>query len=243
MNSYLRIMRIVRLAFSIVTLTLSLAVSSAFGQVRGEPAAIATAESILQQVGGREAWRHRTLEVLETVYLPNGETGQLRIWRDFESGSRLFERRTPTGTFREWVAPGEGWITRNGAHQPMPASELAAERYGMPQEPYAVYHRLARNDPALRFELRENGASLFVFDGEERLLCWFRLAPNGVLRGWGNFFDGRINEHYYGPLDDVGDANLPRFGAAANGTFRFEYHEGRLSNAPLTEPAPDAAFR
>lgn len=211
--------------------------------VRGEPAAVAAAEQLLLQVGGRAMWQRRTLVVEERGYLPSGETAELRIWRDFAANARLIERRTPTQTFREWVAPGEGWASRNGELRQMAAGEHAAELQGILQEPYHVYHRIARNDPALRVELRDAGASLYVFDTEERLLCWFRLARDGALRGWGNFFDGAVNEHYYGPLIDMGDANLPRWGAAADGGFRFEYSGAHLLNSPLVEPAYDAPFR
>ena len=211
--------------------------------VRGEPAAIEAAEVLLRQVGGREVWRKRTFIVEEIVHLGNGETGRLWIGRDFERGARLLERTTPTQTYREWVAPEGGWIMRNGELRIMDSAELTTNVRGRRTEPYAIYHRLARNDPALRFELRDNGLSLFVFDGDERLLCWFRLASNGTLRGWGNFYNGRINEHHYGPLVDRGDANVPQFGAEAEvGGFRFEYTRARLRTAPLEEPARDAPF-
>jgi hypothetical protein len=126
------------------------------------------------------------------------------------------------------VAPDGGWSERNGVRTEMPATELAAELYGLRQEPYFIYHRLATAPSELRVELRDEGASLFVFDKDERLLCWFRLAKNGTMRGWGNFYDGAINENYYGPVADMGDANLPRWGAAANGGFRFEYVRAKL---------------
>ena len=87
----------------------------------------------------------------------------------------------------------------------------------------------------MRVELRASGL-LYVYDADERMLSWFLLAPNGRLLGWGCFFDGAINQHYYGPLANMGDANLPRFGIASDGRFRFEYLSARLSDTPLTEP-------
>ena len=67
---------------------------------------------------------------------------------------------------------------------------------------------------------------------DERLLCWFQVAPNGVLLGWGNFFDGVVNQHYYGPVVPFGPAKLPKFGATSNGSYRFEYLTARFSDEP-----------
>lgn len=200
----------------------------AAAQPRGDAAAVAAAARVLEQAGGAAAWRKGTFEATERAFLRSGETADLRIVRDFKKMTRLIERRTPSATFKEWVAPDGGWSERNGTRTEMPAAELAAELYGLKQEPYFIYHRLATAPSELRVELRDDGASLFVFDKDERLLCWFRLAQNGTMRGWGNFYDGAINEHYYGPVADMGDANLPRWGAAANGGFRFEYVRAKL---------------
>ena len=62
----------------------------------------------------------------------------------------------------------------------MSAEQLAAELQGLRQEPYAIYHRIAIGDSRLRVELRDGGA-LYFFDGDERLLCWFQLAPTACF--------------------------------------------------------------
>jgi hypothetical protein len=117
----------------------------------------------------------------------------------------------------------------------MSAEERASELQGLRQEPYAIYHRIAVDDPGLRVELREDGTLRF-FDATERLLCWLQRAPNGVLLGWGNVYDGAINQHWYGPTADFGDANLPRFGVSSTGSFRFEYLGATLAEGELVEP-------
>jgi hypothetical protein len=216
---------------------LALTASALAAQPRGDAAAMRAAQRLLEDAGGREVWSRRTFEVAERAYLRSGEVAELRIVRDFRRRARLIERRTPSQIFREWVAPEGGWVERDGVRTPMSASELATELYGARQEPYMIYHLLATSPEQLRVELRDEGASLFVYDTDERLLSWFRLAANGSLRGWGCFFDGAINEHYYGPIADMGDAHLPRWGAAANGGFRFEYVSGRLRDHALVEPA------
>jgi len=205
--------------------------------IRGDAAAVAAAERLLESVGGRQAWRARNFTVEERGFMRSGEVAQLRISRDLQRGARRIENVTPTSTTVEWVAPEGGWTMSKGAVTPMPATELAAELQGLKQEPYSIYHRLARNDEALRVELREQNSMLMVFDRDERVLCWFQLDPRGGLVGWGNFYDGRINQHYYGPLGDMGDANLPKWGAASNGSFRFEYVSARLTDEPVAEPS------
>lgn len=202
--------------------------------VRGDSTAIAIAERLLDAVGGRRAWANRTFVVEERGYLRSGDVAQLTISRDFVTGSRILQRVTPEATFVEWLSPRGGWTMQNGVVTAMPASELAIELQGLKQEPYAIYHRLAHNDSSLRVELRDN--ALYVYESGERLLCWFNLDARRNLSGWGNFYDGSINQHWYGPLTDFGDANLPKFGAQSTGTFRFEYLSARLHDNALAEP-------
>ncbi|MGH8251501.1 MAG: hypothetical protein ACREVI_12530 [Steroidobacteraceae bacterium] len=119
----------------------------------------------------------------------------------------------------------------------MTPEALAADLQGLRQEPYSIYHRLARRDPALRVELR-NESDLYVYDRDERLLAWFQVSPNGKLLGWGNFYDGTVNQHYYGPLVEFDGVRLPKFGATANGSYRFEYLSARFADQALADPEP-----
>jgi hypothetical protein len=210
------------------------------GGVRGEPAAVAAAEALLEQAGGRAVWQRRSLVVEERGYAPSGNVWTMRIARDFDRRTRWTERSAGSLTVREWVSPEQGWIERNGERRSLGAAELATERHGFGQEPYAVWHRLARRDSSLRVALQDNGATLMVFDADERVLCWFRRAGDGTLRGWGNFYAGAINEHYYGPLAPIGQARLPRWGTSSDGRFRFEHLDARFDDEALTEPAPAA---
>ena len=206
-------------------------------QVRGEPAAVAAAERLLAVVGGRDAWRDaRTFYVEELVYPRSGEVAALKIWRDLETGDRRLERSTPSTTFKEWLGSAEGFDSRDGQLRRMPAAELSVERRGLRQEPYAIYRRLALRDPKLRVELRDPH-TLYVFDGDEHLLCWFLLNDQGALVSWANVYNGAINQHFYGPVVDVGDANLPKWGASATG-FRFEYVVARFLAEPPSPPTP-----
>jgi len=203
--------------------------------IRGTPEAVAAAERLLEQAGGAATWRKPVFEARERGYLSSGQVAELKITRDLARPARRLESRTPQRTIIEWISPDGGWTRHDGDEASMSAEELAAKLQGLRQEPYAIYHRIAIGDPRMRVELRDGGA-LYFFDGDERLLCWFQLAPNGVLLGWGNFYDGAINQHWYGPVADMGDANLPRFGVAASGNFRFEYLGTTLTEGPLATP-------
>jgi hypothetical protein len=205
--------------------------------IRGDAAAITAAERLLEQVGGRATWRQSTFSVEERGFLRSGEVAQLRITRDLRRGARVIVNVTPSRHIVEWLSLERGWVMRDGKVTALAAEELAAELQGLKQEPYSIYHRIARNDRGIRVELREQNAMLFVFDHDERLLCWFQLDARGALLGWGNVYDGAINQHYYGPTTDMGDANLPKWGAASNGSFRFEYLSARLNDQPVAEPS------
>ena len=206
-------------------------------EVRGDAAAVAASERLLAAVGGREAWADgRTFYVEERVFLRSGEVATLKIWRDMVSGARRLERITPSASFKEWLGPDGGYDSRNSVVRRMPADELALERRGLMQEPYAIYRRLALRDPAIRVELRDP-TTLFVYDDDGQVLCWFLLDQRGALVSWANFYDGAINQHFYGPMVDVGDANLPKWGASPTG-FRFEYVSARFLPEAVTQPTP-----
>lgn len=215
--------------------------SPAEAQIRGAAAAVAASEHMLELVGGREPWANAgTFYVEERAFLPNGEVAHLRIWRDLKSGSRRLERTVGQARFSEWLSANGGFELRDGTARRLSAEELAQELQGLRQEPYAIYRRLARRDPAIRVELRDD-RSLYVYDGEGRLLCWFLLDGKGAPRSWGNFWNGSINQHYYGPLVDVGDANLPKWGVSSTGTFRFEYVRAALDDRAVEPPAGGAS--
>jgi hypothetical protein len=205
-------------------------------QVRGEPAAVAAAERLLQHAGGRAAWANaRTFYVEERVFLQSGEEAQLKIWRDLDTGNRRLERTWPGGRYAEWLSASGGFEVRGGAVSGYSPEDLAIELQGLRQEPYAAYRRLARRDPALRVRLGGRNM-LYVHDRDEHLLCWFVLDDKGRNISWGNFWNGSINQHYYGPTVDMGDVSLPRWGVSTTGNFRFEYVAGRMTEDTVQPP-------
>jgi hypothetical protein len=227
--------RMIAIAMLAISVSASLAEEPARG-IRGDAKAVAAARRLLEQVGGEDPWRSRTIEVMERVYPASGRVSELRIVRDFERPARLQVSVNATRTLTEWVTPEGGWSRRDDETTVMSPETLAAELQGLRQEPYAIYHRIARDDPALRVELRDR-THLYFYDRDERLLSWFQVAPNGVLLGWGNFFDGSVNQHYFGPLVQFGPANLPKFGATSDGSYRFEYLGARFSDEPPQDPS------
>ena len=210
---------------------------AATAQIRGDSEARAAAERLLDHAGGRDAWaKARTFYAEERVYLASGDIAQLRIWRDLKTGNRRLERSSPTGRYSEWITADGGFEVRDGMVSNYSPEELAIELQGLRQEPYAIYRLLAKQDPRLRVQLRDSNA-LYVYDGQERLLCWFLLDGKGRNISWGNFWNGSINQHYYGPTVDLGDANLPKWGVSTTGNFRFEYVLARLNDEPVEAPA------
>ncbi len=205
--------------------------------LRGSPESVAAARQLLEQAGGAETWRKRRFEVQERIYPASGRPADVRIVRDLARPARLLVAVSESGRRTEWLSPTGGWTQRNDALARLAPEALATEVQGLRQEPYAIYHRLANEDPGLRVELRD-GMNLYVFDRDERLLCWFQRAPNGALLAWGNFYDGAINQHFYGPLVAVGPAKLPKFGVTSTGSYRFEYLAAQFSDEPLEEPVP-----
>lgn len=203
---------------------------------RGEPEAVARASALLEQVGGRSRWAAaRTFYAKENAYLRSGEVATVEVWRDFATATRLLRVRSPSRDIEEVTGVSAGWERRDGKTRLWSQAELADERQGLLQEPYLVYHRLAKGDRTLRVALEETN-KLNVYDGAEKLLCWFVLDDKNNPMSWGNRYKGAVNQHWYGPLHPVGPIRLPKWGAASDGRWRFEYVDASFDTKALALP-------
>lgn len=208
---------------------------AAENDLEGDADAVAAAWRLLDAAGGREAWAAaRTMYAREQAYPPaiDGPV-DVHIFRDLEAPSVYTEIRATGLTLRTMRTRTRGWRARNGEVTTLTVEDLAVETEGWRQEPYVFYHRLATGGAGLKVALKGDDR-LEVFDIEAgRTLCWFVLTPAGAPLKWGNIFDGEVNEHTYGPLTDLGEANLPKWGVSGDGSWRFEYVAVSFSPEPL----------
>lgn len=211
-------------------------VFAAEGGIRGDPEAVSRANALLEQVGGRSRWAAaRTFYAKEHAYLRSGEVATVEVWRDFEMITRRFILRSPSRLIEEVTGVSSGWEQRDGKIRVWSDTELADETQGLVQEPYFVYHRLARGDQALRVALEDTN-KLNVYDAAGKLLCWFVLDDQNNPMSWGNVYKGVVNQHWYGPLHRVGPVRLPKWGSASDGRWRFEYLTASLGKDELVLP-------
>ncbi|NAY92589.1 hypothetical protein GTQ34_11735 [Muricauda sp. JGD-17] len=190
--------------------------------VSGEDEAVAAASKILHNAGGKQVWSKKIFIVYEKAFLRNGTEANLKIIRDLDSTTRRIESRTDTSSYIEYIGVENGCTVREGNHEEMEMDVLQMERQGLKQSPYYIYHRLAKGDPHIRVELTEDQNRLNIYD-RGKLLCWFLVDANGKQYSWGNYYNGKLNQHYYGPYKKLGDAILPSWGTSMDGGFRFEY--------------------
>ena len=197
-------------------------------------------QALLESVGGKEKWADaRTLYVKEHAFLKSGETAVVEVWRDFEKLTRHLRVTSPSRKYVEVLGEESGWAEDDGRVKPLTGPEFEEQRQGLRQEPYSIYHRLAKGDP--RLTVRPEGADRLNVYENDRLLCWFVLDRKNRPISWGNHFAGAVNQHWYGPLVPIGPVLLPKWGSASDGRWRFEYVDASLGKKPLELPArPDA---
>ena len=206
--------------------------NTAHAQSREGPWVIA--DRLLESLGGRQVWAEaRSLYVRERAFPASLDTPvTAEFWRDLE---RPAYRSLIVGESirREtvWSEAG-GYTVRDGVRSDMPADRLRSEIADWRQEPHVMYHKLARRDETLDLRLKGDDR-LEIFDRESgELLCWFVVDVSGALLRWGNYYQGEVSEHVYGPLHDFGDVRMPAWGTSTTGSWRFEYEAVQ----PLTEP-------
>lgn len=184
-----------------------------------------TADRLLESLGGKELWASTKVLYIKELAFPSSLKDSViaEFWRDLEKpkyrslirGSNL-ERETV------WSKDG-GWVVKNGVRTQMTKETVAEEVLNWYQEPYVMYHKLAIRDPSLQLVLKhEKRLEIYSMDGK-RILCWFEMDANGGLLLWGNYYQGEVSEHVYGPGRQIGAFRMPSWGTATNGSWRFEY--------------------
>ena len=118
------------------------------------------------------------------------------------------------------------------------AEEMQAHLGWWPGEIYVMYHRLAREDPALRLVAAGDRAFTVLDDATGAHLGLFEVAASGELVRWTRFFGTDRVEYVYGPLKSFGAIRMPDWGTLTSGGFRFYYTDVRLRS----EPEPPESF-
>jgi len=189
---------------------------------------------MLEGLGGREVWASaRTLYVRERAFPASlDEPITAEFWRDLEIPAyrSLIEGASIRRETR-WSEKG-GWVIRNGVRSELTEDDIRTNISEWRQEPYVMYHKLAIRDSSLHLKLVDDNR-LEIFDGENgKLLCWFVVDASGALLIWGNYYEGKVSEHVYGPLRDFGRVRMPAWGTSTTGSWRFEYEDV----VPMAEP-------
>jgi hypothetical protein len=215
-------------------ISFSLAAGVMASQPAGDPGAFA--DRLLESLGGRKVWADaRTLYVKERAYPPNvAGPVSAEFWRDLHVPAYRSVVIGP-GFRREthWSEAG-GWRIRDGVRTEMTPAELATEVADWRTEPYVLYHQIAVRDPRLRLALNgERRLDVFDASSSGALIGWFVTDSAGALLKWGNYYEGAVSEHVYGPLQAFGAFRMPRWGAATDGSWRFEYDVVRATREPL----------
>ena len=96
-----------------------------------------------------------------------------------------------------------------------------------------MYHRLARQDPAIRLANGEEERQFIAWDDNSgKKLGTFWLNSDGDMYRWRHGDESDLTEYIYGPHVQFGTISFPAWGTMYDGSWSFSYVEVRLSEAP-----------
>ena len=185
-------------------------------------AGVALAEKLLAAMGGREAWAGVTYVHVEARHddleIPRPFVN--RIWNDFSRPRVRFWAGNDDFTSSRQIRDGEG-IRESG---PQAGTRLTAEQYESDRgwweaNVYRTFHRMAKRDATLAYRAA-GPARLEVMNPDGSVLNWFVLNRKGepMLFGSGKDTLGTT----FGPLASAGGVKYPKWGARADGSWRYE---------------------
>lgn len=185
-------------------------------------AGVALAEKLLAAMGGREAWAGVTYVQVEARHddleIPRPFVN--RIWNDFSKPRVRFWAGNDDFTSSRSIGDGEG-IRESG---PQAGTRLTAEQYESDRgwweaNVYRTFHRMAKRDATLSYRAA-GPARLEVLRPDGRILNWFVLNQKGEPMLFGAGSDARGTT--FGPLASAGGVKYPKWGARADGSWRYE---------------------
>ena len=205
---------------------------------QSDKVALERAAKLIERLGGNEIWGSaKYLYAKEKINRLNSEneiTGE--FWRSYTKPAHM-EKYTGVGVdFLEARDANGGYTQNKGKIEKLSEEDLAAEWKGSQQEPYQIYHRIARQDTNLIIKMAGE-SRLDFYEKTGRHLCWIIIDKTNAPVSWGNIYRGRLNQHVYGPLKKFGDVFMPAWGSSIDANFRFEYLDVRLYKEELVLPA------
>jgi hypothetical protein len=180
------------------------------------------AEKLLAAMGGRDAWAKVTFVHVEAVHddLDIPERFVNRIWNDFSEPRVRFWAGNDHFTSARRIEGGAG-LRESG---PQAGTRLTAQQYESDRSwwegnLYRTFHRIAKRDATLSY--RAAGPNrLEVLKADGTVLCWFVMNQRGEPMLFGSDKDTRGTA--FGPLASSGGVRYPKWGARADGSWRYE---------------------
>ncbi|MGE0046437.1 MAG: hypothetical protein AB7J28_06555 [Hyphomonadaceae bacterium] len=226
---------IARLCALCVLLVAAFAPAGAAAQdLRGDPRAVAAVERMFERFGGRDVWASaRTIHVEYNVWRTEPDEHLIeRAWRDMRTPNQRIEMQSPSAPFVWAFTPESAWVERGGVARAISAENHANALGFWPYDFYTMLHRLAAGDEEIEL----------AFEAPRRVLArsragadwgWWEIDANGALLRWGAPDGDDTLEYVYGPVRRFGPIAFPTWGAATNGSWRFEYARIELSDEPI----------
>jgi hypothetical protein len=204
-------------------------------ELKGDEEAAELVRKMLERLGGAEIWSEaRTLHLEYSGW--NARPAQAvdeHAWRALDKPDQrvTFEGRRSDTTYN--MTQNASWLefSERAPRRFTPeehAQNLAFWNYDF----YTILHNLARGDEriTLRFEepqtVRINGPQNADWG-------WFEIDGAGQPVRWGASYGDEPLEYLYGPVRRYGNINFPAWGAATDGSWRFEYTVVDVSRDPF----------
>jgi len=197
--------------------------------MKGDEEAIALADQLVESIGGKELWSQiRSLHVFEKSRSPRGDGIVGEFWRDLQVPRERYTLTNRDGLKIEfwWDERGVWQILNGEQNEDLPANLHAEVTAYWQGEIYVMFHRLAKEDSALRLDKNDDN-SFTAFDEKlDRRLGTFWVNEDGDLYRW-RHDDG--TEYIYGPHRQFGEISFPDWGSQVDGSWSFYYIEVRWS--------------
>jgi hypothetical protein len=176
---------------------------------------------LLEAMGGRAAWAGVGYVHVEATHdnLTISEPVANKIFNDLTTKRVRFDAKNSRIDSKRAIVDESGWRSRSGEVAELTPEEIEGDSRWWEANIYRTLRRLALGNPDLT--ARAVGAHrLEIFRADGTRLNWFVLNVRGEPMVFGTW-DAETGMAF-GPLASNGTVRYARWGAAPNGSFRYE---------------------